>query len=193
MEDTKTKAKSKNSRARRLSYVANAEGVGPQVQSSSCLVSSNLAAPACIFHRESTSPLCQQRDLLQPSLGGESASVADKAKPAAVNITATPTIPPSSDKPRAPAQSSNTRARRLSYVTNDVSAFHCIASSCMYLSVNSSKLNSVSHKAHLPEPTLTFYRAWLLALLILYHTLQLLHHTIQSTLLSQTRHALATS
>lgn len=33
VEDTKTKAKSKNSRARRLSYVANAEGVGPQVQS----------------------------------------------------------------------------------------------------------------------------------------------------------------
>lgn len=31
VEDTKTKAKSKNSRARRLSYVANAEGVGPQV------------------------------------------------------------------------------------------------------------------------------------------------------------------
>ena len=31
VEETKTKAKSKNSRARRLSYVANAEGVGPQV------------------------------------------------------------------------------------------------------------------------------------------------------------------
>lgn len=30
-EDTKTKAKSKNSRARRLSYVANADGVGAQV------------------------------------------------------------------------------------------------------------------------------------------------------------------
>ena len=44
MEDTKTKAKSKNSRARRLSYVANAEGVGPQVHSSSCLLLSDLAA-----------------------------------------------------------------------------------------------------------------------------------------------------
>ena len=31
VEDVKTKAKSKSSRARRLSYVANAEGVGPQV------------------------------------------------------------------------------------------------------------------------------------------------------------------
>lgn len=38
VEDIKTKAKSKNSRARRLSYVANADGVGPQVQPSSCLL-----------------------------------------------------------------------------------------------------------------------------------------------------------
>ena len=34
VEDTKTKAKSKNSRARRLSYIANAEGVGPQASAS---------------------------------------------------------------------------------------------------------------------------------------------------------------
>lgn len=38
VEDTKTKAKSKNSRARRLSYLANAEGVGPQVFGLGCSV-----------------------------------------------------------------------------------------------------------------------------------------------------------
>ncbi|KAL3154847.1 hypothetical protein ABBQ38_011389 [Trebouxia sp. C0009 RCD-2024] len=84
VEDTKTKAKSKNSRARRLSYVANAEGVGPQ-----------------------------------PALGGESSPAADKPKAAPVNVAASSASPSSSDKPRAPSQSSNTRARRLSYVTND--------------------------------------------------------------------------
>ncbi|KAL3144415.1 hypothetical protein ABBQ32_004163 [Trebouxia sp. C0010 RCD-2024] len=84
VEDTKTKAKSKNSRARRLSYVANAEGVGPQ-----------------------------------PALGGESSPAADKSKAAPVNVAASSASPSSSDKPRAPSQSSNTRARRLSYVTND--------------------------------------------------------------------------
>ncbi|DBA92289.1 TPA: hypothetical protein ACH3X2_003716 [Trebouxia sp. C0005] len=87
VEDTKTKARSKNSRARRLSYVANAEGVGPQ-----------------------------------PALGGDAAAApaTDKPRAAPVNVIASSAAAPAaSDKPRAPAQSSNTRARRLSYVTND--------------------------------------------------------------------------
>lgn len=104
--------------------MANADGVGPQV----------LSPPACV---QACCPilrpliamdllhLANNKTFLQPALGGASTPAADKAKPAAVNITATPTIPASSDKPRAPAQSSNTRARRLSYVTNDVSASYC--------------------------------------------------------------------
>lgn len=156
VEDTKTKAKSKNSRARRLSYVANAEGVGPQVHSSSCLLLSHCAAQPAPPHCENTGPPGQQQGLLQPALGGESAPVADKAKPAAVNITATPTIPSSSDKPRAPAQSSNTRARRLSYVTNDVSALYCIVSN-LYVSVSiyswdSSKVNKYCFVFKLNSP-----------------------------------------
>lgn len=125
VEDTKTKAKSKNSRARRLSYVANAEGVGPQVQSLSCL----LARARCFsLHNGVAKHHCTSSTslLLQPALGGESSPAADKSKAAPVNVAASSASPSSSDKPRAPSQSSNTRARRLSYVTNDVSTSHLL-------------------------------------------------------------------
>lgn len=63
--------------------------------------------------------------VLQPALGGDStaAPAADKPRAATVSVAASSAAAPAaSDKPRAPAQSSNTRARRLSYVTNDVRA-----------------------------------------------------------------------
>lgn len=75
---------------------------------------------------------------LQPALGGDAAAApaTDKPRAAPVNVIASSAAAPAaSDKPRAPAQSSNTRARRLSYVTNDVRA-HDIAtmSSCCSIS-----------------------------------------------------------
>lgn len=129
---------------------------------------SKLTVPSC----GPATPCQPQLLFLQPALGGASAPAADKAKPAAVNITATPTIPASSDKPRAPAQSSNTRARRLSYVTNDVSAsYHNFSVFSLYTSVQRVTFLGLGRcLARDPlEPTPTLHCAWLLAWPVLHN------------------------